>query len=107
MWILHLQAKSFQGEIAFIKATNKQSPLIRVHQFGLFLDREGILRCRGRVNNSTLKQDAKNPILLPNNHYLVSLLVIHTHEKTQHSGTAETLSTVRERYWKTNSEEGT
>ena len=67
MWILHIKAKSFQAESKFLKANNKQSPPIRVHQFGLFFDCDGILRCRGRVNNSTLAQNTKNPILLCNN----------------------------------------
>ena len=74
MWILHLQARLFQAETTFLKASNRQSPPIQVHQFGLFLDPNGILRCRGRVNNSTLEQNAKNPILLPNNHHWVNCL---------------------------------
>ena len=72
MWILHLEAKPFQAETTFLKASNKQSLPIHVHQFGLFLDPNGILHCRGRVNNSSLAQNTKNPILLPNNHPWIS-----------------------------------
>lgn len=37
--------------------------------------------------------------MLPPNHLWVRLLIQHVHHEIKHSGTADTLSTVRERYW--------
>ena len=52
--------------IFLITGKTKGDP-IHINQFGLFLD-EGILRCCGRLNNSTLELNSKNPVLLPHDH---------------------------------------
>ena len=65
----------------------------------LFLDEKQLLRCRGRINNSSLPQTSKNPILLPSSHRYVDLLIRHTHELVKHSAMTNTLTTLRERFW--------
>lgn len=54
----------------------KSSPkytLWRQH-LGLFFDEKGIIRCRGRIGNTDLPYNAKNPAVLPQGH-LRKLLV--------------------------------
>ena len=53
-----------------------------------------LLRCRGRINNSSLPQTSKNPILLPSSHRYVDLLIRHTHELVKHSAMTNTLTTL-------------
>ena len=65
----------------------------------LFLDEKQLLRCRGRINNFSLPQTSKNPILLPSSHHYVDLLIRHTHELVKHSAMTNTLTTLRERFW--------
>ena len=74
-------------------------PPVRVKQFGLFIDDLGLLRCQGRINNSQLSATSKRPILLPPKHPWVTLLIQQVYQNIKHSGTADTLSTIRERYW--------
>ena len=57
------------------------------------------MRCRGRLNNSTLSLSAKNPILLPHNHLFVNLLIQQYHERSKHSGVNDTFTLLRENYW--------
>lgn len=71
----------------------------RVDQFALFLDDNMVLRCRGRINNSSLQPESKNPTLLPSNHPFVDLLIRRTHQKVRHSSVQTTLTTLRERVW--------
>ena len=71
----------------------------RINQFDLFIDSDQIIRCRGRLGNSTLPLSSKNPILLPASHYFVELLIIEVHLRTNHSGTTEVVSILREEYW--------
>ena len=97
-WIRTIQAKSFASEINFLRNRNQSKPL-RVEQFALFLDDEQILRCRGRINNSTLSLSTKNPVLLPSSHPYVDLLIRHTHERVKHSAVTNTLTTLREGFW--------
>ena len=97
-WIQSIQLEEFSMEISYLQARQATKP-IRVDQFGLYLDESQILRCRGRINNSSLCLGAKNPILLPYNHHYVNLLIIHVHRKLKHSGIGDTLASIREQYW--------
>jgi len=98
-WICHIQAKSFVKELEHLEHPGRQSAPIYVKQFGLFLDDQHILKCKGRINNSTLSLTEKNPILLPSKHPFVKLLVIHVHQQAKHRGVNITLTALRERYW--------
>lgn len=70
-----------------------------IDQFDLFIDLDNIIRCRGRLGNSTLQLSSKNPILLLASHYFIELLILEVHLNTNHSGTTEVVSILREEYW--------
>ena len=70
-----------------------------MRQFNLYLDDSGLMRCRGRIQNSLLNQEAKTPILLPSKHHGVELIIKDTHNRVLHSGVNTTLTTMRERFW--------
>ena len=96
-WIGCVQSQNFKEEIECI-LKDDSSGSIGVKQFGLFLQ-DGMLKCYGRINNSSLKLSSKQPILLPHNHPFVTLLVRHFHEVVKHCGVNDTLIALRERYW--------
>ena len=98
-WVRHLQAESFTVELDYLRNQSRQSIPIYVKQFGLFLDDNDVLRCRGRINNSTLTMTEKNPILLPSKHVFVKLLITRAHQQVKHGGVNVTLTTLREQYW--------
>ena len=78
-WIKAIQGESFAAEIKSL-TTNKQVGIpVWIKQFGLFLE-QGVLKCRGRLNNSTLALSSKNPILLPHSHPYVNLLILCYHK---------------------------
>ena len=97
-WIRTIQAISFANEIDFLRNANQSKPR-RVEQFALFLEEKLILRCHGRINNSTVPLTNKKPILLPSRHPFVDLLIRHTHERVKHSAVTNTLTTLRESFW--------
>ena len=100
MWIRSIQGASFGKEIAFLSSEYaKTTAPIYVQQFGLFLDDDHVLRCKGRLNNASLNLGSKNPILLPNKSRFVELLICEIHGKVKHSGIRDTLTTIRERFW--------
>ncbi|UYV61690.1 hypothetical protein LAZ67_1005924 [Cordylochernes scorpioides] len=55
------------------------------------LDKGGLLRVGGRLNNALLSFDQKHPIILPKAHYITQLIL--------HAGVQLTLSAIREKYW--------
>ena len=61
-------------------------------------DERGIIRCFGRLNNSSLPLETKNPILLSKKHYFTQLIIWYCHCKVLHNGTKETLQELRSRF---------
>ena len=92
-WMKSIRFNKFQAELSFLASKHGA----RVDQFGLYIDGNNILRCKGRINNSSLTLNSKQPILLPHDH--LKLLIIDVHQMVEHSGTNDTLTTLRERFW--------
>ena len=70
-----------------------------VKQLRLFIDTDNIVRCEGRISQSTLPESAKRPILLPSKHRFTELVIREKHDVVHHDGIKETLNCVREKYW--------
>ena len=100
LWIKSVQSSAFSDERSFLSQKNlKSTPPVRVVQFGLFLDDDGIIRCNGRITNSTLSASTRTPILLPAKHAFTHLTVKQVHHLVKHSGIRDTLTTLRDRFW--------
>ena len=65
----------------------------------LFKDENGILRCRGRLDNAPLPYDARFPMLLPSDHEFTNLVIQLCHRAVMHNGVQETLTQLRSRFW--------
>ena len=63
------------------------------------VDKNNIMRCHGRLENAPLPFESKFPILLNSDHKLTELLVKETHYRNLHSGTKQTLTDLRQRFW--------
>ena len=100
MWVKSIQGQSFSNEISFVATGNARTVApAYVQQFGLFLDDDHVLRCKGRLNNGSLNLGSKNPILLPSKSRFVELLICEIHQKIKRSGIRDTLTAIRERFW--------
>ena len=99
LWIRTVQNLSFESEMKYLHGNQRSSPPELISQFGLFLDKKAIIRCKGRINESSLPEMTKNPVLLPSKHCFSNLVIRDTHERIKHSGLRDTLSTIRERFW--------
>ncbi|XP_055615002.1 uncharacterized protein LOC129761309 [Toxorhynchites rutilus septentrionalis] len=64
-----------------------------------FLDESDVLRVRGRTGTcSFINYDAVNPIILPRNHHVTHLIVLHYHRKYHHQNHNTVLNEIRQRY---------
>lgn len=64
-----------------------------------FLDKYGILRVGGRLENSYVPEYSKHPIIISGESHLAKLIVADAHEKTLHGGQQLTCSYIRSKYW--------
>lgn len=97
-WISHIQATSFPEEIRRLSAKQCE-PNQLISQLNLFLDKNKLIRCEGRLEHSALPTDAKTPVLLPSRHHLTDLIIRNRHEIVHHGGIKDTLNCVRDTYW--------
>jgi len=81
MWIRCIQASAFQAEIRQL-AIGGTNPMVK--QLGLFIDTDNIVRCEGRISQSTLPESVKQPILLPTKHRFTELIIREKHEVVHH-----------------------
>lgn len=101
--IRYSQQRKFSEEISALssgKATvNLQSSIYRLDPF---LD-DGLLRVGGRLSKAAIPEEVKHPLILSKDQHISMLILKHVHESLGHGGRSHTLSTVRRKFWITNS----
>ena len=97
MWIKSVQRSSFDSKLQSFGGHSVASLLQK--QLNLFLDKEGVIRCQGRIDHSTVPESSKTPILMPKRHHFTELLIMHRHNQVFHDGICETLNLIRETHW--------
>jgi len=92
-----LYNNTFAHEISNLQSGGSRLQLVR--QLRLFLDKNGLLRCGGRIHNAPLSNSAKFPCLLPSRHHFTVLIIKNAHTTQLHSGVNATLTALLHRYW--------
>ena len=95
-WEKVVQKEAF-GDIFEALKNKKANSMVK--QMNLFLGKNGLIRLKGRLAESSLSYDAQHPILMPNNHKFVELLMKDRHEKLKHVGKETVLASLRQKYW--------
>ena len=72
---------------------------IKTADLGVYCDENGLIRCKGRLQNSQLTHDEKHPILIPPRERITKLIIMEMHCRTGHGGVKRTLAEVRSEYW--------
>ena len=102
-WLKFIQSQHYQSVLKFLAGSlpvsgNKETKKF-IEDLGLFFDSNGLLRCRGRIQNSSLPLTTRYPILLPPKNHFTELIVRRAHRDVSHGGLSETLSQLRTEYW--------
>lgn len=95
--IKYVQSLHFADEL---KCIRNGSP-IRTNIKGLnpFLDKLGIMRVAGRLENANLPYNQRCPIILPNKCHLTTIIIRNEHLSLLHSGLKLTLSSLIQKYY--------
>ena len=86
-------------ELEFLESQRGTFLPVYVTQLGWFLDDQGKIRCKRRVNNSSHSQPSNTPVLLPSKQHLARLIIQDVNSKIKHSGIKDTLTTIRDTFW--------
>ena len=102
-----VQQKCFREEYCLLNSkdydpfnNNRKIRRSKIFNLDPFLDENGIIQVGGRLNNSTMDECCKHPLLLPKGERITSLIIRHHHAITGHGGRRITLNEIRSSgYW--------
>uniref|UniRef100_A0ABD2WIV5 DUF5641 domain-containing protein n=1 Tax=Trichogramma kaykai TaxID=54128 RepID=A0ABD2WIV5_9HYME len=77
----------------------KQIKGSRLAALNPFIDEYGLLRVGGRLQNATIEEEHRHPILLPSYHHVTDLIIRNYHLRLHHAGIQTTLTNIRHRFW--------
>jgi hypothetical protein len=78
------------------KPVEKPSPLVSLNPI---LGKDGLLRVAGRLENSSLSEERKKPIIIPSRSLFAKLFVRYVHEKYFHAGFNFVVTYFNWKYW--------
>ena len=86
------------------KSTRQEKVMLRntgslgsIYKLKPFLDKEGMLRVGGRLENTPLAYESKHQLLLPHNHHISKFLIMEHHKSVDHFGQEYVLSRLRQK----------
>ncbi|XP_063990952.1 uncharacterized protein LOC135169656 [Diachasmimorpha longicaudata] len=102
--IIHwLQTETFGPLRRALQGTGNQQTknqeLAAVAKLHPFLDKDGLIRVGGRLQNAMIPYSQKHPLILPKSHPLTRLIIREAHTSQLHTGPQATLYHLRQKYW--------
>lgn len=97
--IMQIQSHFYKDELQALHNNSEISPKSHIFKLVPFLDDSGILRSKGRFDESDYSFDERKPIIIPKHSKFAELLAKQEHENQLHSGIESTLVQIRRRFW--------
>lgn len=95
-----IQQESFQREIEALRDGNPLPRDSSIKSLDPYLDSDGLMQVGGRLRNSDLGLQEKNPVVIPKKSHVAHLLVAHYHQEVKHQGRLFTEGAIRKAgYW--------
>ena len=86
------------AERYWIREAQRNLKIEEYHNLSPFIEHE-LIRVGSRLSKSQLPYEQVNPVLLPKQHHISTLIMPSAHEKVKHAGRERTLSESRTKYW--------
>ena len=96
MWTAYVQHTEYSNVIDSI--SKEKSNNLKT-QLGLYTDNNGLIRFKGRLENAEICEFSRYPLLLPKYHSYTDLVIQYYNERAFHTGCAQTLSLIRQKFW--------
>lgn len=93
------QKNNFSEEILNLRSSGKVQKKSKLASLNPFLDVDQILRVGGRLQNASINEDTKHPIIIPHKSHFTNLLIDEAHKRTLHGGAQLMLNYLRSQYW--------
>lgn len=97
--IRQVQKQRFKEEIDDVRKTGTVKARSKLKSLCPLIDSDGILRVSGRIQNASVDEGTKHPIILPQTNHFTNLVISESHKKTLHGGPTLVLNHLRTKYW--------
>ena len=98
--IKDLQRQTYPEELNLLKKGSRLPLHNEMHRLDAFLDNDGVIKVGGRLGDSNLPHAAKHPAIIPKEHHVTKMIIVHCHEKAKHQGKGMTINEIRSKgYW--------
>ena len=81
------QHKTFSESIRNLERENELDKKVKLLQFTPFLDKDGLIRARGRLKHAKIPYSQKHPIILDSKDNITKLIIEQAHIDCRHLGT--------------------
>ena len=94
-----VQKGAFPQEVKDLRAGRQVKVSSNIVKLKPVIMSDGVLRVGGRISKAPISPDAMNPMILPKNHHITTILIRYVHERNGHCGVEQVLSLLREQFW--------
>lgn len=99
VYIRWAQQEDFSTEIQCLRNEHPVQTRSKIQSLNPFLDKNGILRVGGRLEQANIPYEAKHPIILPKKNLVTKLIIESTHKRLLHANYSLLSSMLSQRYW--------
>ncbi|KAJ8713648.1 hypothetical protein PYW07_014018 [Mythimna separata] len=93
------QIEMFPKEHIFLKSSKTLPRNNRLSSLSPFVDKDGLIRVGGRLDNSPYDYNVKHPILLCSKHHVTKIIFYKYHKDLLHAGPQLLIANIRQTYW--------
>lgn len=95
-----VQYEAFRKDIEYLKRSERLPSTSPLASLCPVLDKDGLLRVGGRLNEANISNGERHPLILPKLCHTLELIINHYHTKVQHQGRVFTHGLIRSSgYW--------
>ena len=94
-----VQKSAVQQEMKDLTAGRQVKASSHIVKLKPVIMNDGVLRVGGRISRAPISPDAMNPMILPKNRKVTTILIRYVHERNGHCGVEQVLSILREQFW--------
>ena len=98
IWKL-VQKEAYSRELKDFHSDKPISSNSKIVSLSPFIDANGVMRAKGRLERANLSHETKHPIILPSKHRAVELYLNYQHKVFQHEGVEYIRNEVQKRFW--------
>merc|ERR1712055_724641 len=102
-WFLQVQKEMYPTIRAILLGEEKRHKSHQCHKMirdlGLFMDPQGLIRCRGRLDYARVGKHTNQPYLISGESHVTKMWIRYLHEGWHHAGVNETLVASRQCAW--------